>query len=147
GEPPEVAAVAVAAQDTDSGGRVWVPAPHWPPLPGTLLARDVASQRQQDVVLGDRHVVDHIEPRNIYPNLALQNAIRGESPDMDIRRVVAAGLISEGDHFPGLAVDLGMRGERPALDRAARIVETARVERDGIDFVGEAVLLQREQPS
>src|SRR5690606_3953486 len=79
--------------------------------------------------------------------LVPQRAIGSESPDMGIRSVVASGLVAEGDHLAGLAVDLRMRGEGPALDCSTGVVETARVESDGIDFVGKAVFLQREQPS
>ncbi len=97
--------------------------------------RDQREERHDDVLLGDREVVDHARVRHVEPHLVRDAAVGVDDVEGEIRRRIAARLIREREQLVALPVELRMRREGDGLEGAVEIPFAARLERVRIDDV------------
>ena len=120
-EPTNVVRTPIAWQDTEDDVESWLPLKVRRPR---LEPIDVACQRhdrEDDVVLGHRHVVDHRGVRSFEPDVLLHLAIGVDDVVGDVRARLTFGGVAKADHVAGDGVDLGVGREGLARDLAAKV--------------------------
>ena len=144
-EPAHVLRLAVARQHADHRRQLAVPIPHRLAALEPLEARRARDDRNQNVLLRDRDVVDDPEVRRLEPHLFDDVAVGVDRVDRDVLREDALRLVAVRDHLPGQRIDLRMRRHARRLPLAVEVPAAERLERMRIEVVRQRIFFERDQ--